>query len=54
MTRKQNAQDRNEFQIYEQPRYFREQFEPSKPSPVWFVIGILCAVIVVAAFVRAV
>lgn len=45
MTRKQNAQDRNEFQIYQQQaRYYREHFEPEKHSPVWFIVGILVAV----------
>lgn len=45
MTRQQNAQDRNEFQIYQQTRYYREHFEPSKRSPVWFIVGILVAII---------
>lgn len=54
MTRQQNAQDRNEFQIYQQTRYYREHFEPSKRSPVWFIIGILCAVIILGMLYRAV
>lgn len=44
MTRKQNAQNRNEFQIHQQTHYYREHFKPSKHSPVWFIVGILVTI----------